>query len=177
MFNAILESIHQVLGNLVRNCNISSQTNVEKNDPLGGILAAAAFVIFLTTNRQKGYSPEQLIFGHDMILPIKHMMDWKLIRQQKQTQINRDKTRENKHTVDYDHKLRDDFMRTNHTEYKYETLFKVPFIITQCFTNGKMNLQYGTKQIMYNIHHIKPYKSDTKIEDSNSINMSDDVRI
>ena len=68
-------------------------------------------------------------------------------------------------------------MLTNHTAYKYETLYKGPFVITQFFTNGMVNLQDGATQIKYNIRWIKPYKSDTKVEDYNSINMSDDVSI
>ena len=75
MPNAILEQIHQVLGNLVRALNVQ-QTYVGKNDPWMGILAAAAFIICSTTSIQKGYSRGQLIFGRDMILPIKHRMDW-----------------------------------------------------------------------------------------------------
>ena len=86
MSNAILERIHQVLGNLVRTSNIQ-QTYVDKNDPWMGILAAAAFAICSTISGQKGYSPGQLIFGHDMIFPIKHRVDSELIRQQKQTKI------------------------------------------------------------------------------------------
>ena len=80
MYNAILEQIHQVLGKLVRNFNIQ-KTCVENNDPWAGILAAAEFVIYSTTSRKKGYSQGQLVFGRDMILPIKHMVDCKLIRQ------------------------------------------------------------------------------------------------
>ena len=69
--NAILEQIHQVLGNLVRTCNIS-RTYVDKDNPCLVILYVAAFAIFSTTNRLKGYSPGQLVFGCDMIIPIKH---------------------------------------------------------------------------------------------------------
>ena len=58
-----------------------------------GILAAAEFSIRSTTNRKKCYSPGQLIFGRDMIILIKHGVDWELTRQRKQTQINRDNTR------------------------------------------------------------------------------------
>ena len=54
-------------------------------------------------------------------------------------------------------------MLTNHNVYKYETLYKCPFVITQCFNNGTVNLQYGVVQIKYNIRGIKPYKSDTKV--------------
>ena len=82
--NSILERIHQVLGNLLRTFRIQ-QTYVDKNNLLTGILAAAEFAILSTTNIQKGYSPRQLIFGRGMILPIKHRVDWELIRQQKKT--------------------------------------------------------------------------------------------
>ena len=115
-----------------------TQTYSDKNDPWTGILAAAAFPIRSTTNRLKGYSPGQLLFGHDMILPIKHKLDWVLIRQQKQAQINEDNIRENIHRVEYDYKVRDDVMLTNHTAYKYETPNKRPFLITHCFTNGTL---------------------------------------
>ena len=75
MSNAVLERIHQVIRNLVRNFNIS-QTYVDEDDPWMGILAVAASAIFSTTNRKKCYSPGQLIFFHDMIIPIKHIVDW-----------------------------------------------------------------------------------------------------
>ena len=83
------------------------------------ILDAAAFAIFSTASRQKGYSTGQLIFGRDMILPIKHRVDWGLIRQKKHTQINRDNARKNKHRVDYDYKVRDKVILTNHIANKY----------------------------------------------------------
>ena len=60
-----------------------SQTYVDEDDPWSGILDSAAFAIISTTNRQKVYSLVQLIFGRGMIIPIKHMIDWKLICQQK----------------------------------------------------------------------------------------------
>ena len=68
-------------------------------------------------------------------------------------------------------------MITNHTAQKDEIPYKVPFVLTQCFTNGMVNLQCGTKTIRHNIRRIKPYKLDTKVEDINSKNMSDDVSI
>ena len=70
-------------------------------------------------------------------------MRLELIRQQNQAQINKDNIRENRHIVDYDFKVRDDVMLTNQTAYKYETPYKGPFLITQCFTNGTGNFQYG----------------------------------
>ena len=73
--NAILEQIHQVLGNLVRTYNIKN-TYIDEYDPWSGILVTAAFTNSSTENRLKGYSPGQLLFGRDMILPIRHKVDW-----------------------------------------------------------------------------------------------------
>ena len=112
--NAILESIHQVLGNLMMNFN-TQQTNVDENDPWAGILAAALSIIFSKPNRQKYYSPGKVIFGCDMIILIKYRVDWELICQIKQTQINRDNIRKNKHRADFDYKVGDKVMITNHT--------------------------------------------------------------
>ena len=76
--NAILERIHQVLGNLVRTFNIT-QTYVGENNLWLRFLAAEAFAILSTTNGFKGYSQVELLFGCDMILLIKHKVDLELI--------------------------------------------------------------------------------------------------
>ena len=68
-------------------------------------------------------------------------------------------------------------MLTNHTAYKYETPYKGPFLITQCFTNGVLNLQRDAIQIKHNIRRIKTYKSDTKFEYFISIDIDDAVSI
>ena len=84
---------------------------------------------------------------------------------------------ENRHRVDHDYKVGDNVIITKHTSKKYEMPCTGPFVITQCFTNGTVNLQCGPKTIRYNIYRINPYKSDTKVEDISSKNMSDDVNI
>ena len=76
--------------------------------------------------------------------------------------------RENRHGFEYDYKFGDNVIINNHTVYKYETQYKVPFAIKRFFTNGMVNLQYVVTQIKYNIRCIEPYKSDTKVEDSSS---------
>ena len=73
--NAILERVHQVLGNIVRSFNII-ETYVDKYYPLLGILADAESVICATKNGLKGYIPGQLVFPPDMIFPINHKVGW-----------------------------------------------------------------------------------------------------
>ena len=53
-----------------------TQTYVDKDNPWLVILAATEFAIFVTKNRLKGYSPVQLLFGRDVIIPIKHNVGW-----------------------------------------------------------------------------------------------------
>ena len=60
------------------------ETYVDEDDPWSGILSAAAFTIRQIKNMLTGYRSRQLVFGCDMILLIKHEVDWELIRQQNQ---------------------------------------------------------------------------------------------
>ena len=76
------------------NFNIT-KTYVDEDDPWSVILAAAAFTISSTANRLEGYSQDQLVFGRDIFLPIRHKVYWELIHQQKQLQINKDNIRKN----------------------------------------------------------------------------------
>ena len=68
-------------------------------------------------------------------------------------------------------------MLAKHSAYKYETPYIGPFLITQFYTNGKVELKYGAKKIRYNIRRIKPYESDTKVEDINTENTDDGVNV
>ena len=76
----------------MRTYNIT-QTCIDKYKPWSVILSVAAVEIQSITNRLEYYSPCQLIFGRDMILPIKLTVDWLFIRQRKHMQINKDNIR------------------------------------------------------------------------------------
>ena len=68
-------------------------------------------------------------------------------------------------------------MLNSHAEYKYETPYKVLFLIKRCFTNGMINVQYGPTEFRYNVRQISPYTSDTNVEDINPKNICDNVNI
>ena len=78
----------------MRNFNIT-QTYVNEDDPWLGIISAAAFTIFSTTNMLKCYSMGQLVFVRDIIPLINNKLDWELLRQQKQAQMKKDNIRAN----------------------------------------------------------------------------------
>ena len=112
MFNIVLEKIHQVLGNLVQNYNMT-QTYVDEDDPWLVILTAEEFAIRLEANSLKGYSPGQVVFGRDTILPIKLNFDWELIRHQTDMHINEDNIRKTIKRLDYGYTVGDKVMLTN----------------------------------------------------------------
>ena len=53
-----------------------------------------------------------------MVAPIKHIVDWELFSQRKQTQINKDNICENSNKVDQDSKVGDKVMLGNNVPYK-----------------------------------------------------------
>ena len=83
--NAIIERIHQTIGNIIRTFDVS---NIVNSDPCSGILASTMFAVRATYHTTLQASPMQLVFGRDAILNIKHVADWEHIRQRKQLRIN-----------------------------------------------------------------------------------------
>ena len=74
--NAIIEQIHQTIGNIIRTFDVS---NIVNNDPWSGIRAATMFAVRETYHTTLQASPMQLVFGQDAILNIKHVSDWEHI--------------------------------------------------------------------------------------------------
>ena len=66
------------------------------------ILSAVAFAIFSIPNNLKCYTLVQFIFDRYMILLVKYNMDWQLISQKNQVQINKYNNCKNIKTVYYD---------------------------------------------------------------------------
>ena len=102
--NAIIERIHQTIGNIIRTCDVS---NILNNDPWSDILAAAMFAFRSTDHTTLQASLTKLVFGQDAILNIKHAADWEKIRQHKQFRINHNNKRENMHRNNHQYKVGD----------------------------------------------------------------------
>ena len=68
--NAIIERIHQTVGNIVRTFDVS---NIVNNDPWSSILSVTLFAVHTTYHTTIQSSPVQLVFGRDAILNIKHV--------------------------------------------------------------------------------------------------------
>ena len=125
---------------------------------------------FQLSQQQHGFKNQSRPIGIfcDMILPIKNKIDWELVCQQKQTQINKDHICKKSKIFYQDYKVRDKFILNNDAAYKYETPYKGPFLITQCWDNFTVTLQCSATTIRYHIRRIKPHTSNTNFEYINS---------
>ena len=104
--NAILERIHQTLGNIIRTSN---KTNLDDKDPWSGILSAAMFALRSTYHTTTQATPMQLVFGRDAILSTKFEADWRFIQQRKQRIIKQNNTRENAKRIPHEYNVGDRF--------------------------------------------------------------------
>ena len=105
--NAILERIHQVIGNMIKTFKIYDREDLEEKDPWSGILAAIMFGVRATYHTTLEATPSQLVFGRDAILPIQHQADWSYIKNKKQKLINSNNVRENKSRIPHEYQIGD----------------------------------------------------------------------
>ncbi len=154
--NAIVERIHQVLGNMIRAFELEKHY-LDDEDPWKGILAATAFAIRSTLHTTLKKTPGQLVFGRDMIFNIQHQADWELIKQRKQTRINQNNQRENSKRIPHQYQVGDKVLLSRGTENKMETPFSGPHEILRVNNNGTVRLKVGCVEDLYNIRRIKPY--------------------
>ena len=91
-FNAIVEQIHQTIGNIIRIFDVS---NIVNSNPWSGILTATMFASRTTYHTTLQASTMQLVFSRYAILNIKPVSDWKHIRQHKKLRINHNNSRKN----------------------------------------------------------------------------------
>jgi hypothetical protein len=72
--NAILQRMHQTIGNMVRTFEVENQL-INETDPWSGILSAAAWAVRSACHTALQSTPGQLVFGRDMIWDAAHVAD------------------------------------------------------------------------------------------------------
>ena len=100
--NAILERIHQVLGDGLRAFDLDNiDIDKEDDDPFDEHITSVAYAIRCAYHRTHGNSPGQLVFGRDMFLPVDRKINWDKITERKQQMIQKSNERENKSRIDH----------------------------------------------------------------------------
>jgi hypothetical protein len=155
--NAILERIHQVVGNMLKTMDLKNHV-FNPLDPWGQILASVAFAIRCSHHSTLKGTPGQLVFGRDMLLDIKFHPDYKQVWVDKQNRINLDNARENSKRVSHDYAIGDYAYIVKDGVYrKLEGDKEGPYRVTQVFTNGTVRLQKGIVNERINIRRLTPH--------------------
>ena len=100
--NAILERIHQILGDCLRTFEMEDM-DVDKDqaNPPQQCLTEAAYAIRCGHHATHGCSPGELVFGRNMFLPVNTPIDWEALKARKQKAIAKSNKRENSKRKDY----------------------------------------------------------------------------
>ena len=97
--NAIVERIHQTIGNIIRTFELYDNDGIDDDDPWSGILAAVMAAVRSTYSTTTQATPMQLVFGRDAIINTKFLADWNLIRQRNQNIIHQNNIRQKTETT------------------------------------------------------------------------------
>jgi hypothetical protein len=135
--NAILERIHQTIGDML--CTFEAEKQpMDKSDPWSGILSAVALAVCSTCHATMQSTPGQLVFGRDMIWDTAHVADWQCAKQRKQTLIDKNN---NAKQIDYDYAVGNSILKIKAGTLKMEQPREGPFNIIRVHTNGTVTTQ------------------------------------
>jgi hypothetical protein len=156
--NAILEHLHQVLGQMLRTSKLDMAKTITPDD-VNVFLNNVAWVICSTYHTVLKASPGAAIFGHDMLFDIPCIANWNKIGDYRQHQTNLSTARKNSKRVDYDYKVGNKVLLTQEgilckAESPYS---KEPWTITTVHTSGTIRIQHGTQLERLNIRRVTPF--------------------
>jgi hypothetical protein len=156
--NAIIERVHQVLGNTLRAFQLEER-ELDETDPWDEFLSSTAYAIRCTHHSTLGATPGQLVFGRDMLLPTQFYADWAQIKLRKQQRINASNARENSKRVPHNYVVGDKVLVNRPGILsKMSAPRSGPYEILSLHDNGTVTISKGiavTERI--NIRRLQPY--------------------
>ena len=156
--NAIIERVHQVLGQQMRTFELESRDLTPAEQTFEPFLTSCAYAIRSTYHTTLNASPGQLVFGRDMVMPIRFKADWALIAQRKQDVINQSNARENRKRINHKYKEGDQVLLDKPGILrKMSTPRTGPYTIEKVSPNGTVHIIKGSVSHRVNIRRISPY--------------------
>ena len=155
--NGIIERVHLVLNNCLRTFELEER-DLDPINPWTPFLSAAAYAIRSTYHTTLGATPAQLVFGRDMILPMKFNADWTAIEQRRQNATNINNERENAKRAKHTYKVNDKVLLTVPGKNpKLHAPRKGPYRVSRVYTNGTVQIQRGYVKERVNIRRLTPF--------------------
>jgi RNase H-like domain found in reverse transcriptase/Reverse transcriptase (RNA-dependent DNA polymerase)/Integrase zinc binding domain len=155
--NAIVERVHQVLGDMLRTFELEEQLLDEQN-PWSRFLSAAAFSIRSTYHTTLEATPGQLVFGRDMVLPVKFQADWARIKMKRQNEIMRNNDRENQKRIPHHYQVGDQVLvQKPGILRKLSKPFDGPYTVERVYNNGTIRIRKGPLTTRINVRRCHPF--------------------
>lgn len=170
--NAVVERVHQVIGNMLRAFDLEDCYLLPPPmDPLEGIISAISFAIRSTWSTTMRATPGQLVFGRDMLLNIKHVVDWHYMQTRRQRIASENNARENARRVPHEYKVGDKVLKASGNPSNKKEIsptlqrpFEGPYEITNVWNNGTVTIRRtvrgGAVFERINIRRIRPYHEE-----------------
>ena len=79
--NAMIERVHQTIGNIIRTFELN-KSELEESIPFAGILAATMFATRATYHTTLQAMPAQFVFGRDAILNTQFEANWSISKRE-----------------------------------------------------------------------------------------------
>jgi hypothetical protein len=156
--NGIIERVPLMINDGLRTAEIDGR-EMDDKDPWGPCLSSAAYAIHIIFHTLLKATPGQLVFGSDMILPIKFVADWGAIEKQCQKKMARNNRRENASRISHDYKVGDNVLLKKPGKHlrKLEAPRTGPHTVTAIYTNRTLHIQKGKVNERVNIRRLFPY--------------------
>jgi hypothetical protein len=158
--NAVCKRMHRTIKDSLRTiCHSNPPQNVGTAiELIDSVLASACYASRTAVHRTLGVSPGALVFGRDMLLPIPVLTDYNLIRERRQTLIDRNNLRENQRRHFRDYTVGDEVMIKNPNPAGLDVRGLGPFIIAQVHVNGTVTIERLNNLFeRINIRRLYPY--------------------
>ena len=157
--NAIIERVHQTIGNMVRTYRVQDAEDLDEDNPWGGILAAVAYGVRATIHKTRQASPMQLVFGRDALMPIQHIADWQFVRNRQRKIIQKNNERENASRISHNYCVGDLVLVKQEQQRKYGSdPYLGPYEVTEVRNNGTLRIRMGSITDTWNIRNVHPYR-------------------
>ena len=160
--NSVLERVHLTIGNMLRTMELydSELPELENIGKWDGVLAAVMLAVRSTVHTTLKVTPAQAVFGRDMLLNIPVKVDWKEIKNNKQKEINRNNSKENKNRIPHDYHVGEKVLIRKRTQSKYGECpcWERPYRITRINDNGTVRIQKGIIHEIVNMRLVKPFQ-------------------
>ena len=157
----IIEWVHQVIGNSLPVLDISESTNpptLGDDELWENMLSSVAWAMYSTYHTMLEATPGQLVFGHDMLLPITFRANWVHIHNKKQTLIIQNNQKENCKLQHHVYSVGDLIMLEKPGKIaKLNKPHIDPHEFIQVITNSTVDICRGIIEEMVNIGHMLPY--------------------